>query len=92
MRCAIYLKLPREISQIACIFTFQWVRFSFSGNFEKKIFLLLFCKKKFMCMKIFVYVFYDFYDFCQFHFFLINVFEFYDSCFVSFITTSFFEL
>jgi len=36
---------PREISQIACIFTFQWVRFSFGGNFENNFFLLLFCKK-----------------------------------------------
>jgi len=27
--CTIYLKLPHEISQIVCIFTFQWMRFSF---------------------------------------------------------------
>jgi len=39
-------QIAREISQIARIFTFQWIRFSFGGNFELKIFFLVFVLQK----------------------------------------------
>jgi len=51
---SIYLKLPREISQIACIFIIQWMRFS-GGKFENNFFLLLFCKINF-CYENFVFM------------------------------------
>jgi len=70
------VKLPAFSPFSGCVLVFVGILKTIFSCFVKKIDVM----KIFVC----VYVFYDchdFYDYCQFHFLLINVFEFYDSFF-----------